>query len=67
MEIKIEIKKEELGNDPSIVTYRVILTNAKGEWTERYTREHLDAFLRGVQAGASMSSGGHISLPEIPR
>ena len=67
MALKIDIKKEELGEDPSIATYHVRLDNGRGEWTERYTRSELDVFLRGVQAGACMSDNEHVTIPEIPR
>jgi hypothetical protein len=67
MALSIKVKKEELGDDPPIATYHVTLTGERGVWTERYTRSELDAFLRGVRAGADVFGGKYINEPEIPR
>ena len=67
MTLEIDIKKQELGDDPPIVTYKVTLTNENGEWTERYTLRELEVFLRGVTVGSIMGRGDLITVPEIPR
>jgi len=63
-----EIKPVETKTDPAIRVYCVELTADKaGAWRETFgSREALEAFIRGLQAGASMVAKKHIRRPEMP-
>lgn len=62
-EVKIRIKKYQVPLDPDISIYHVDVERGDGGWEETCpTREHLDMFLRGVQAGCE----GYVPFPEIP-
>ena len=63
--LAVDIKKEILGEDPAMEVFLVVVTNAEdGVWTERYTKERLGPFLRGlVAAGALM--GFMVDIPNV--
>ena len=64
MAIQIKVEEELFGDDPPLTAYHVTLTTEKGMWVERYTKEQRDAFLRGVQAGVSLTTGEYVTLPD---
>ena len=67
MALKVEIKKEEVGDDPPIVTYHVTLTDEGGIWKERFTLQELLAFRRGFDARKYMGGMGDSAASwEIP-
>ena len=61
--IKVTVKKYLVELDPPIEVYCVEVARGDGVWDETCSsREHLEIFLRGIQAG----SEEYVSLPEIP-
>jgi hypothetical protein len=67
MNIQVSVTSEKLGEDPPIQTYLVVLTTELGSCRERYTHVELNAFIRGVQAGAGLTTGEQVNFPEIPK
>lgn len=64
MLIKVSTKTIRL--DPGIMVYEVELQNDKGVWRETYgSRFEVQTFLRGVEAGYNLTSGGFLNLPFI--
>jgi len=62
--ITITVKKYRVELDPPCEVYHVEVARGDGVWDETCSsREHLEIFLRGVQAGYE----GYLPLPEIPQ
>ena len=65
MLIKVSTKAVRL--DPSLMVYEVELQNDRGVWRETYgSRQEVDRFLRGVEAGYNLSTGRFLRLPMVP-
>ena len=61
-EMKISVRKQVVGEDPTVEIYHVELSTGRGVWTETFGHEsHLHAFLRGVEAGLGVMG---IFIPE---
>ena len=68
--VEIDITPVRVDTDPPISVWQVELSNVNHNtaWSETWpTKEHLRAFLRGLQAGAAMTSNLSLRRPEIPR
>ncbi|MDP3685325.1 MAG: hypothetical protein Q8R32_00670 [bacterium] len=68
--LEIEIKPVKVETEPPVFVWQVHLENASknASWAETLaTRELLEAFLRGMEAAASMISQRYLPRPRIPR
>ena len=65
--MEINIKMQEVGEDPAIPIYHVELRTEHGVWTETFGhRSLLEAFVRGVRAGLGVHQI-YIPEPELSR
>ncbi len=65
-DLVVDIKKENLGEDPAIEVFLVVVANAEvGVWRENYTRERLVPFLCGLTAAGALM-GFSVYIPDIP-
>lgn len=64
MLIKVSTKTIHL--DPNIMVYEIELERDEKVWKETYgSRQEVDRFLRGLEAGYNMTSGGFLRLPFV--
>ncbi len=63
----VDIKKESFGNEPIIDAFSVVVTNTNfdGVFMNRYSRERLVPFLRGITVASSLM-GFSVDIPDIP-
>ena len=63
MRINIEVTRERIHGDPHCDIWRIVVQTDKAEWREAYgSKEIVDAFLRGVAAGASMYKNYDVNI-----
>jgi hypothetical protein len=63
--MKITVTKIGIALDPQVYVWNVEVEDDRGVWKKSYgSKEHVDAFLRGLQAGMSMANTAY-SFPEI--
>ena len=62
--VRIQVQTQIIDLDPSISIFLVLMQNDSSCWREGLGSQELAvAFLRGVQAGASMFAGQTIAVP----
>lgn len=62
--MKITVTKIEIALDPVVHVWNVEIEGDRGVWKESYgSKEHVDAFLRDLQAASMMNTGSR--FPEI--
>ena len=69
--VAITITPQEAGDDPPITIFHVAIEDNRGEtkgvWCDTFgSKELLRAYLRGLEAGAVMIGGKHVTRPEVP-
>ena len=64
---RISVTPLQVMTDPVTLVFQVSIDNKASVWKETFgSRPQLDAFLRGVLAGAAMYGRAHLDLPAIP-
>lgn len=71
----ITITPEKVGTDKQVMIFNVTIEKEKQPgceegslWEESFsTREHLSAFLKGLQVAVNMTAGQYMPIPVIPR
>jgi len=62
----IAVSRHHVASDPPIDIFNVQIADEHGYWSETIpTRQGLDAFLKGLQAGFALK-GIYVAVPEIP-
>jgi len=69
--VEVTITPNEVGEDPSIVIFHVSIEDTRegdqGIWTDTFgSKDLLNAYLRGIEAGAVMIGRKRVLRPEIP-
>ncbi len=65
--IEVVVLPREVGDDPAITIYGIIVESLTGAWPETFgTRETATAFLQGLKVMATMLGHSDILIPTIP-
>ena len=67
-EATIKISKLRVDIDPLVIVWQVEVSTGDACWMESFGSDNETiAFLKGLQAGYSMSSNKYLSIPGLPR